>query len=97
MKLVTPRRFGDARGYFVESWNRRAYKTAGIDIDFCQDNQSLSAPVGTVRGLHFQTPPNAQAKLVGVLNLQCDGVRSRGSRAAHLAAGRPVRDSYNFV
>jgi dTDP-4-dehydrorhamnose 3,5-epimerase len=67
VKLITPRRFGDARGYFVESWNRRAMKAAGIDIDFCQDNQSLSGPVGTVRGLHFQTPPNAQAKLVGVL------------------------------
>jgi len=67
VKLVTPKRFADARGYFVESWSRRAMKAAGIDADFCQDNQSLSASAGTVRGLHFQTPPHAQAKLVSVL------------------------------
>jgi dTDP-4-dehydrorhamnose 3,5-epimerase len=67
VKVVTPRRFADARGYFVETWNRQAWRAAGIDIDFCQDNQSLSRAKGTVRGLHFQTPPHAQAKLVSVL------------------------------
>jgi len=62
VKVLTPRRFGDARGWFTESWSRRT-----LDVDFCQDNISLSAPRGTVRGLHFQKPPHAQAKLVHVL------------------------------
>jgi dTDP-4-dehydrorhamnose 3,5-epimerase len=67
IKLILPRRFGDPRGFFVETWNRKAFHDIGIDADFCQDNQSHSAPKGTVRGLHFQTPPHAQAKLVSVL------------------------------
>ena len=62
VKVLTPRRFGDNRGWFTESWSRKA-----LDVDFCQDNMSLSAPRGTVRGLHFQKPPHAQAKLVSVL------------------------------
>lgn len=62
--LLTPARFGDERGFFSESWNKRQLEKAGIDADFVQDNHSLSAKVGTVRGLHFQTPPHAQAKLV---------------------------------
>lgn len=67
VKLITPRRFADERGHFVESWNRKAMHAAGLDIDFVQDNQSLSTRVGTMRGLHFQRPPHAQAKLVSVL------------------------------
>ena len=62
--LLEPRRFGDARGFFSESWNRKTLSEHGIDIDFVQDNHSVSAAVGTVRGLHFQSPPHAQAKLV---------------------------------
>ncbi|PIE12244.1 MAG: dTDP-4-dehydrorhamnose 3,5-epimerase [Rhodobacterales bacterium] len=62
--LLTPARFGDNRGFFSESWNRARMEAAGIDIDFVQDNHSLSAQVNTVRGLHFQAPPHAQAKLV---------------------------------
>lgn len=62
VRLITPRRFGDDRGWFTETWSRRT-----LDIGFCQDNMSLSAEVGTVRGLHFQKPPHAQAKLVMVL------------------------------
>ncbi|WP_120499332.1 dTDP-4-dehydrorhamnose 3,5-epimerase [Roseovarius sp. EL26] len=62
--LLEPARFGDARGFFCESWNRKTLATHGVDIDFVQDNHSLSATVGTVRGLHFQSPPHAQAKLV---------------------------------
>lgn len=62
--LLEPRRFGDARGFFSESWNRKTLAEAGIEIDFVQDNHSVSAQVGTVRGLHFQSPPHAQAKLV---------------------------------
>lgn len=62
--ILTPARFGDARGFFSESWSRRRLAEAGIDIDFVQDNHSVSAKAGTLRGLHFQSPPHAQAKLV---------------------------------
>ena len=62
--LITPARHGDARGFFSESWNKARMIAAGIDLDFVQDNHSLSADVATVRGLHFQSPPHAQAKLV---------------------------------
>ncbi|RWR44289.1 dTDP-4-dehydrorhamnose 3,5-epimerase [Sinirhodobacter ferrireducens] len=62
---IQPRRFGDERGFFSESWNRRALEQAGVFLpEFVQDNHSLSRVVGTVRGLHFQSPPHAQAKLV---------------------------------
>jgi len=62
--LIEPRRSGDERGFFCESWNRRTMTSHGIDIDFVQDNHSMSTARGTVRGLHFQAPPSAQAKLV---------------------------------
>lgn len=61
---VTPKRFGDHRGFFAETFSQRAYADAGICAPFVQDNHSLSAQVGTVRGLHFQAPPHAQGKLV---------------------------------
>lgn len=66
VKVVTPKKFGDHRGFFSETWNRKAFADAGLDLDFVQDNQSLSAPVGTLRGLHFQSAPFAQDKLVRV-------------------------------
>ncbi|QPM90959.1 dTDP-4-dehydrorhamnose 3,5-epimerase [Pseudooceanicola algae] len=62
--LLTPKRFGDERGFFSESWNRRTMRDAGLDIDFVQDNHSLSSQAGTLRGLHYQAPPHAQGKLV---------------------------------
>ena len=61
VKLVTPPRFGDDRGFFSETYNAQRFKEAGIDADFVQDKR------GTVRGLHYQAPPFAQAKLVRVL------------------------------
>ena len=64
LAVLTPSRFGDQRGFFAETWNRARLEEHGIDMDFVQDNHSLSAQVGTVRGLHFQAPPHAQAKLV---------------------------------
>jgi len=64
LQILTPARFGDARGFFSESYNRARMATHGIDIDFVQDNHSMSAEVGTIRGFHFQSPPHAQAKLV---------------------------------
>lgn len=67
VRILSPRRHGDARGYFSETFNRRNLVEAGIDFDFVQDNESLSATAGTVRGLHFQIPPFEQTKLVRVL------------------------------
>ena len=64
VKLIRPRRFADARGFFTETWNRRTFADSGIDVDFVQDNLSGSRQAGTIRGLHFQRPPAAQAKLV---------------------------------
>lgn len=61
---IVPKRFGDARGWFAETYQRDRFKALGVDADFVQDNQSLSRPKGTLRGIHFQTPPHAQAKLV---------------------------------
>ena len=62
--LIESKRHGDYRGFFAETYCQRAYAEHGVDAVFVQDNHSLSAAVGTVRGLHFQAPPAAQAKLV---------------------------------
>lgn len=67
LKVLIPRRFEDERGWFSETWNRARLEDAGISHDFCQDNHSLSRPAGTLRGMHFQTPPFAQTKLVRCL------------------------------
>ena len=61
---IIPDRFTDARGYFAETYNMKRYLELGIDVEFVQDNHSLSHSVGTLRGLHFQSPPFAQGKLV---------------------------------
>ena len=66
VKVVTPRKHGDARGFFSEVYNKSAFRAAGLDFDFVQDNHAFSAAVGTLRGLHFQTPPFAQDKLLRV-------------------------------
>lgn len=65
--VVTPRRFEDDRGYFTEAYNQKVFSDAGIGFDFVQDNHSCSVKTGTVRGLHYQTPPHAQGKLVRVV------------------------------
>ncbi|MEM1299217.1 MAG: dTDP-4-dehydrorhamnose 3,5-epimerase [Pseudomonadota bacterium] len=64
---LQPRRFGDSRGWFAETWNAQRMADAGFDNTWVQDNQSASVAKGTVRGLHYQAPPSAQAKLVRVL------------------------------
>ena len=80
--LITPRRFGDARGWFCETWNKAALADAGLALpDFVQDNHSYSGPRHTLRGLHFQRPPHAQAKLVRcsrgvILDVAVDARRS---------------------
>ena len=82
--LLKPRYFNDARGYFVETFNLRGAGAAGITAEFVQDNQAFSKKSGTVRALHFQAPPHAQAKLVRVLRGSIYDV------AVDLRAGSPT-------
>ncbi len=67
VKLITPKKFGDHRGFFIETYSRQKLAAHGIDTEFVQDNHSMSAVPGTVRALHYQLPPFAQGKLVRVL------------------------------
>jgi dTDP-4-dehydrorhamnose 3,5-epimerase len=90
VKLIEPRRFGDHRGFFSETYSRAAFLDAGIDLDFVQDNHSLSEQVGTLRGLHFQAPPFAQDKLIRctrgrILDVTVDIRRGSPSFGAHVA------------
>jgi dTDP-4-dehydrorhamnose 3,5-epimerase len=68
VKLISPKRFGDSRGYFAEIWSDHSFRKEIADVTFVQDNQSVSARKGTLRGLHFQKPPSAQGKLVRVVS-----------------------------
>lgn len=63
---IVPVKHGDDRGFFSETYNAKTFAEAGLDVTFVQDNHSLSASVGTLRGLHYQAPPFAQGKLVRV-------------------------------
>jgi dTDP-4-dehydrorhamnose 3,5-epimerase len=65
VKIIEPKVFGDERGFFMETWNERVFREAGIDATFVQDNHSRSVR-NTLRGLHYQLPPHAQGKLVRV-------------------------------
>ena len=87
--LVQPKVFEDARGYFFESYNKEVFQKAGIKDEFLQDNQSLSQK-GVLRGLHFQNPPHAQAKLVrvitgSVLDVAVDIRKNSPSYGQHVA------------
>lgn len=69
--LIVPRRFGDDRGYFCETWNAADWEGAGLPkVDWVQDNEARSEKAGTLRGLHFQAPPFAQAKLIRAISGQ---------------------------
>ena len=88
--IITPKRFGDDRGFFSETWNRDTLAGLGVDMDFVQDNHSLSRDVGTVRGLHFQAPPRAQDKLVrcgggAVLDVAVDARKGSPTYGQHIA------------
>jgi dTDP-4-dehydrorhamnose 3,5-epimerase len=91
VKIVTPDRFGDARGFFSESYNQRRWEERGLPpFRFVQDNHSLSRDVGVIRGLHFQTAPFAQDKLVRVtrgriLDVAVDIRRASPSFGRHVA------------
>lgn len=66
VRILQPTRHGDARGWFEECWSAQRMREAGLDIDFIQDNHAFSATPATLRGLHFQSPPHPQGKLVRV-------------------------------
>jgi dTDP-4-dehydrorhamnose 3,5-epimerase len=90
VKLIWTNRFSDGRGYFCETFQRPAFAAQGMLCDFLQDNQSCSDRIGTVRGLHFQRPPFAQAKLIRVLSgaifdVAVDPRRSSPSFGEHVA------------
>ncbi|MAS03687.1 MAG: dTDP-4-dehydrorhamnose 3,5-epimerase [Ahrensia sp.] len=67
VKEIVPTKHGDDRGFFSETFNSRELAAAGLPVDFCQDNHSLSSAPGVLRGLHYQLPPRAQGKLVRVI------------------------------
>jgi dTDP-4-dehydrorhamnose 3,5-epimerase len=89
--LITPRRFGDARGWFSETWNKQSLADANLAWpDFVQDNHSFSAPRHTLRGLHYQRPPHAQDKLVRcsrgvILDVAVDVRKGSPSYGQHVA------------
>ncbi len=90
VKIIAPRKFRDHRGFFSEIYTRHAFVSAGIDLDFVQDNHVFSVDKGTLRGLHFQSPPFAQDKLVRVthgriLDLSVYLRRSSPSFGQHVA------------
>ena len=91
VKIIKPQKHGDHRGFFSETYNQRALAAAGIDLDFVQDNHSLSADKGIVRGLHFQLPPFAQDKLVrvargSILDVAVDIRKGSPTYARHVSA-----------
>jgi dTDP-4-dehydrorhamnose 3,5-epimerase len=89
--IFTPKVFRDSRGFFMETYNRHALSAAGLELDFVQDNHSLSHEKGVVRGLHFQTPPRAQDKLVrvtrgAIFDVAVDLRRSSPTYGQHVSA-----------
>jgi dTDP-4-dehydrorhamnose 3,5-epimerase len=90
VKIATPKKHGDRRGFFSEVYNEATWRAAGVDVRFVQDNHSRSAAPGTIRGLHFQIAPHAQAKLVRVargriLDVAVDLRRSSPTYGRHFA------------
>jgi dTDP-4-dehydrorhamnose 3,5-epimerase len=90
VKVLVPKKFGDHRGFFSETYSRKAFEALGIRAEFVQDNHSLSAEAGVVRGLHFQLPPAAQDKLLrvvrgAILDVAVDVRRSSATFGRHVA------------
>jgi dTDP-4-dehydrorhamnose 3,5-epimerase len=90
VKIITPKKFGDHRGFFSEVYSRKAWAEAGLNYEFVQDNHSFSVEVGVIRGLHFQTAPFGQDKLVRVakgrvLDVAVDLRRSSPTFGKHVA------------
>lgn len=90
VKIITPPKFGDHRGFFSETYHKAKLAEAGVDIEFVQDNQSLSTTRGVLRGLHYQLPPLAQDKLVrvtrgAILDVAVDIRRGSATFGQHVA------------
>jgi dTDP-4-dehydrorhamnose 3,5-epimerase len=90
VRIITPDKFGDERGFFSETWNRTVLESLGVRVDFVQDNHAFSATRGTLRGLHFQAPPAGQTKLVrvsrgAVLDVAVDIRRGSPTYGRHVA------------
>ena len=97
VKIIRPRKFGDHRGFFSEVYNEATWREAGLSYRFVQDNHSRSAAAGTIRGLHFQIAPHAQAKLVRVargrvLDVAVDLRRSSPTFGRHVAVELSVEN-----
>ena len=97
VKILRPKKHGDARGFFSETYSQRALSEAGIALDFVQDNHAFSAAKGTMRGLHFQMPPFAQDKLVrvirgSILDVAVDLRRSSPTYGKHVSAVISAQD-----
>ena len=91
VKILKPKKFGDHRGFFSETYNKKILSELGIDMDFVQDNHSLSVEKGVIRGLHYQTPPFAQDKLVrvvhgAILDVAVDMRKSSPTFGKHITA-----------
>ncbi|MCA0201580.1 MAG: dTDP-4-dehydrorhamnose 3,5-epimerase [Proteobacteria bacterium] len=91
VKIIRPKKHGDARGFFSETYSKKAFADVGIALDFVQDNHAFSATKGTVRGLHFQSAPFAQDKLVrvvrgAILDVAVDLRRTSPTYGKHVSA-----------
>ncbi|HYP57323.1 MAG TPA: dTDP-4-dehydrorhamnose 3,5-epimerase [Beijerinckia sp.] len=100
--IATPKKFGDHRGFFSEVYNRKLFSETGFDFEFVQDNHSLSAQVGTIRGLHFQAPPFAQDKLIRVIrgrifDVAVDIRRSSPTYGQHVAVELSAENWKQFL
>lgn len=100
--LLEPRRFGDARGWFCETWSQRDLSAAGLQLNFVQDNHSYSRAAGTLRGLHYQAPPHAQDKLVrctrgAVLDVVVDVRRGSASYGQWLAERLSAENGHQIL
>lgn len=99
---VRAKRFSDDRGWFSETYKQHSLRDAGIDIDFVQDNESFSGPTGTLRGLHYQTAPHAQDKLIrvisgSILDVAVDIRRASSTFGQHVAVTLNAEDANQLL
>lgn len=99
---IRAKRFSDGRGWFTETYKQHSLHDAGIDIDFVQDNESFSAPTGTLRGLHYQTSPHAQNKLIrvisgSILDVAVDIRRASPTFGQHIAVALTADDTNQLL
>lgn len=100
--LITPKRFSDSRGWFSETYSESAFREYGLELNFVQDNHSLSLKEGTLRGFHLQKPPHAQAKLVRcvrgrILDIAVDLRKGSPTYARHASAELSALDGRQLL